>query len=84
MLCFGILGFTSSDPGCGPAYCLSSHAVVASHIEGQKDLQLGYTIMYWGFGEKKKEDWQTDDSSGSIFKKFFFDLEKCYKIHGPM
>ena len=28
--------------------------------KNQKDLQLGYTTMYWGFGEteKKEEDWQ--------------------------
>lgn len=30
---FSGLGFTGSDPGCGPMHCLSSHAVAASHIE---------------------------------------------------
>ena len=32
VLLFGGLGFTGSDPGCGPTHHLSSHAVVASHM----------------------------------------------------
>ena len=35
MLHFGGLGFVGSDPGCGPTYRSSSHAVAASHIQNR-------------------------------------------------
>ena len=45
-----------SDPGHGLAHHSSGHAEAVSHIEEQNDLPLGYTSIYWGFGEAKKEE----------------------------
>ena len=52
--------FTSSDPGCGPMHCLSSHAEAASHIE---ELEVPTTRIYnYELGlwreKEKEEDWQ--------------------------
>ena len=47
---------------------VSSHAVVAAHIE-LDGLTSKYTTMYWGFGEEKKEreDWQQMLAQGESF-----------------
>ena len=37
-LYFGGPGLTGLDPGLGCTYCLSSHAVVASHIQNRERL----------------------------------------------
>ena len=59
-LCFSGPEFASLDPGCGPTYRSSSHAVAASHIE---ELEWPITricncaLGLWG-GKRKEEDWQ--------------------------
>ena len=66
-LCFGGLGFASSDPGCGPTHRSSSHAVVASHIaelEGLATRIYNYVLGLWG--GKKRGRLATDVSSGPI------------------
>ena len=80
-LCFGSLGFTSLDPGCGPMHCSSSHAVVASHVEeleGPKTRIYNYVLGLWGEEKRKKEeDWQQmlaqgQSSSPKKKKKFAY------------
>ena len=45
-------GFAGSGPGYQATHCSSKHAVAASHAEKLK----GHTTMYWGFGEKIKDN----------------------------
>src|SRR3712207_2842374 len=55
-------GFTGLHPGHGTSTV--HQAMLGQHPtwQSQKDLQLEYTTMYWGVGEKKKkkhkEGWQ--------------------------
>ena len=65
--------FAGSDPGCTHG---TSHGAMLRQcptMQSQKDLQLEYTTLYWGFGEnkkkKKEEDLQPMLTQVPIFKK---------------
>ena len=62
------LGFTGSDPGCRLTHCLSSHAVVASHIEELEwpTIRIYNYVLELREGEKKRR-LVTDVNSGPIF-----------------
>ena len=53
-LCFGGLGFASSDPGYRPMHCLSSHAVTASHKHNRGRLPQMLAQQQSSSREKKK------------------------------
>ena len=62
MLCFGVLGFTGSDPGHGPTHSSSSHAVAVSHIQNR---QIGTDVSSATiFLKQKEEDWQQTLAQG--------------------
>ena len=68
-LCFGSLGFTGLDPGCGPMYHSSSHAVVTPHIEELEWLSTRVHNYVLGLWEEKRNRGRlaTDVFSGPIF-----------------
>ena len=78
MLHISNLEFAGLDPGHGPTYCSSGHAVVGSHIEELEGHKLGYTSI-WGFGEEKKRKRRlpTDVSLGPFFLTKIFFLKKA-------
>ena len=63
-LCFGGLGFTGSDPRCGPTHRSSSHAVAASHIQNRGLAQI---LAQQQSSSSKKGGLATDVSSGPVF-----------------
>ena len=53
MLHFSSPGFTGSNPGCGHAYCSSSHAVVVSHMQNRG--RFAQMLAQWQSSSSKKK-----------------------------
>ena len=67
-LCFSSPGFSSLDPGLGPTYRSSSHAVAASHTEELRLTAMMYNYVLGLWGGKKRGKVATDVSSGPSSK----------------
>ena len=55
MLCSCGPRFTVSDPRCGPSTACQAMLWWHPTQKNYNDLQLGYTTMYWDFGEKRQK-----------------------------